>query len=194
MPTPQERLAKEHIPVHHADHALAELIDADTKKLTSADEFKDKNLIVFFGYSSCKHICTPSMINLSRALENIENENGMTFGDDFEILMVSTDPQNDTPEKLLDWSQIQSHHDKIRYLTGDNDKLCATANNFGKAVTGDCDNPDRHAPVIYMLPKDDHTQAFGAFSLKYDDIMTTIKLTFPDTKKPVNHHHMHHNM
>ena len=52
-------------------------------------------LILAFGYTSCPDACPATMVRLKRALELVDIDR-----DVIQVLLVTVDPQRDTPEKL----------------------------------------------------------------------------------------------
>ncbi|MFD0804284.1 SCO family protein, partial [Streptomonospora algeriensis] len=59
---------------------------------------QDKLTLLYFGYTSCPDVCPTTMADVDAALDDI---GGAAQG--FEVVMVSTDPDRDTPEQLRGW-------------------------------------------------------------------------------------------
>lgn len=180
------------------DPSLAGLLNSKTGEITDKNMGKDKDLVVFFGYSSCKTICTPSMVNLSRAMHQIEQEYGPHAFDDIDVVMVSSDPDGDTPEALAKWAAFQKHHPEIQYLTGQSktikDRLCEVAGNYNANSDKSCADPDRHSPLVYIIDQNNPNAASVAVALMQNDITAKIKATLLNNKEMQHNHHMHHTM
>ena len=70
------------------------LVGAGSKPLSESD-FRDKVVMMFFGYSNCPDICPTTMAQLSQVMHLLGDD-----ADKVRILFVSVDPHRDTPEKL----------------------------------------------------------------------------------------------
>jgi len=71
-----------------------ELVAAGNKTLTEED-FKDKVVMMFFGYASCPDICPTTMAQLAMVMENLGEQARHA-----RVIFVSVDPHRDTPEIL----------------------------------------------------------------------------------------------
>src|SRR3546814_4956920 len=70
------------------------MIDGSGQLRTLAD-YKGKVVVVFFGFTQCPDVCPTAMAELAQTME--------LLGDDaakVQVLMVSVDPERDTPEIL----------------------------------------------------------------------------------------------
>jgi len=59
------------------------------------DDFKGSVTLIFFGFTRCPDICPSTLMRL-REVRNAVGENA----DNVQILLVSVDPERDTPERL----------------------------------------------------------------------------------------------
>lgn len=93
-----EQLSEKGLFVYEVPRRFADfsLIDHDGEPFTKAD-LQGKWSLLFFGYTFCPDICPLTMANLSRFTRSLE---GTGLEDDTQVVMVSVDPQRDTPEKL----------------------------------------------------------------------------------------------
>ncbi|MAM69997.1 MAG: SCO family protein [Gammaproteobacteria bacterium] len=57
--------------------------------------------LIFFGYTYCPDICPLTMATLNQFSQILEAEGD--YMDDTQVIMVSVDPQRDTPEKLREY-------------------------------------------------------------------------------------------
>ncbi len=71
---------------------------------------------VFVGYTSCPDVCPATLSTLSQAVRNLPPEVPTP-----EVLLVSADPQRDTPERLAEYLGFFGEH--FHGLTGDVDTL-----------------------------------------------------------------------
>ena len=55
--------------------------------------------LLYFGYTSCPDICPLHIFEIDRVLSNLSNEAAKNI----QVVVVTTDPERDTPEKLAKW-------------------------------------------------------------------------------------------
>jgi protein SCO1 len=81
----------------------------------SLSEFRDHTVLLFFGFTSCPDVCPLTLHRLERALE------GLPRAERARILLVTVDPERDTPELLARY--LAAFPGPITGLTGDADEL-----------------------------------------------------------------------
>jgi cytochrome oxidase Cu insertion factor (SCO1/SenC/PrrC family) len=78
------------------------LVDQDGRRVRFGDDLlKGKIVAVNFIFTSCKGICPPLGANFARLRERL----GGLAGDGVQLISVSVDPQNDTPQRLREWRE-----------------------------------------------------------------------------------------
>lgn len=69
---------------------------ADTSGQTrSLEDFADAVTVVFFGFTSCPDVCPSTLLRLKQARAALGND-----AQHVKVLLVSVDPQRDTPDRL----------------------------------------------------------------------------------------------
>lgn len=91
----------------------------DTKAL------RGQVLLVYFGYTNCPDICPASMASGSQALNTLTPEERAKT----KLIMVSVDPDRDTPAKLKDYAAF--FHPEMIGVTGTSAEIEAVARSFG---------------------------------------------------------------
>ena len=89
----------------------------------SLSDFKDKIVLLFFGYTHCPDICP---ITLS-VMNNVVDELG-DKGDQVQVVFVSIDPERDTVEKLK--SYIPYYNESFIGLTGTPQEIDKVADDY----------------------------------------------------------------
>lgn len=87
------------------------LVRADTSQPVTEADFADKPKAIFFGFTYCPDVCPTTLFELSTYLDELG-----PLADNFHTLMVSVDPERDTPEFLDEY--VSAFHDDIIGLTG----------------------------------------------------------------------------
>lgn len=94
-------------------------------KKVSSKEFEGKIQIVDFFFTSCPTIC-PKMTNHLKSVEE-----AFLKEDKVEIISFSIDPENDTPERLLEYSKLHDiKAEKWTLLTGCKDIIFELAKDY----------------------------------------------------------------
>jgi len=69
---------------------------ADTDgRLRSLEDFDDRVAIIFFGFTSCPDVCPNTLLRLKQVRDSLGAD-----ADRVSIIVVSVDPERDTPERL----------------------------------------------------------------------------------------------
>jgi cytochrome oxidase Cu insertion factor (SCO1/SenC/PrrC family) len=86
------------------------LTDHTGKRVTDQD-FRGRNMLVFFGFTLCPDVCPSALQVVSAALDKLGPK-----ADRFVPVFISVDPEHDTPVQLA--SYVQSFHPRLVGLTG----------------------------------------------------------------------------
>ncbi len=88
-------------------------------------DFRDKIVLLYFGYTYCPDVCPATMAELSKAFDLLDPEER----EQVQMLMVTVDPRRDTAEIL---GQYLGHFDpSFLGLTGSNEEIAAATMPFG---------------------------------------------------------------
>jgi len=95
------------------------LIDHNGTPVTE-ETFSGQYLLVFFGYTNCQIMCSTSLARISAALELVGEEHPGIL-EQLSTLIVTVDPQHDTPEVLK--KSLAEIHPALIGLTGTSEDL-----------------------------------------------------------------------
>ncbi|MEV2275869.1 SCO family protein [Nocardiopsis sp. NPDC049922] len=107
--------------------STAELTTVDGDAWTFADVADDRLTLLFFGYTSCPDVCPMTMADIDLALDQA----GET-AEEFDVVMVSTDPARDTDEQLRTW--LDRFDPAFQGVRGDVDTTVEAAADYGIAI------------------------------------------------------------
>lgn len=124
------------------DVSLEGTVDFNGKPVKDSD-FAFKKRLVFFGFTTCPNVCPIGMATLAQSLKQFEQKFGKSFFDNTDVLLVSTDPKNDTPQRMKEW--LGHFHPKITGITGKPERLQEIAKNYR------ADQMGHHSPFLYVL-------------------------------------------
>ena len=89
----------------------------DTGRTVTAKDFRGKDVLLFFGYTSCPDFCPATLHYLHQAIKHLPPKTRSSL----KVLFVSVDPKRDTPERLKKFTAYFGP--EVVGLTGDMDAL-----------------------------------------------------------------------
>jgi protein SCO1/2 len=116
-------------------------------------DFRGRYMLVFFGYTSCPDICPAGLQVMSAALEKLGHR-----ADDVVPIMITLDPDHDTPQKLA--SYVKSFSPRLIGLTGSDSEIAAAAKSYRVYYQKVPDEQDPkqysidHSAIFYLMGKD----------------------------------------
>lgn len=120
-----------------------EVFDQDGRRLRfHADLIKDKVTVVSFIYTSCVYTCTSQ----GKFLAKLQAALGERLGREVFFVVVSTDPEADTPAKLKSWGETFGAGAGWTFVTG----ATAPLENLRKRFPGVRAGRDVHEALIFI--------------------------------------------
>lgn len=140
----------------------------DEGKTTTAQDFRGKATIVFFGYTHCPDVCPLTMTHLHMVMQKLG-----PLADDARILFISVDPARDTPEVLHAYVKAFDKH--AVGLTGSEDQIKQLAKRYRVAFNRGPDNGHggyevNHSSAIYIFDGKGHASLLATPIDTPDDI------------------------
>lgn len=95
-----------------------ELRDQNGEFVTFPDDFEGSPVVMGFIYTHCPDICSFITSNVKKVYEEIDNPSDTKF------LLVTFDPERDTPEVLKNYAQaFDMDREPFHFLTGDSETI-----------------------------------------------------------------------
>ncbi|AMC33441.1 SCO family protein [Janthinobacterium sp. B9-8] len=121
-----------------------------TGKTRSLADFKDKVVVIFFGYTHCPDVCPTTMIELKNAMQQLGSK-----ADQVQVLFVSVDPERDTKEVLRQYVPV--FDSRFLGLSGTAAQLAEVAGRYKiiyqKQMSSSGDYTVDHSAGSYLLDK-----------------------------------------
>lgn len=118
-------------------------LQAAGPKTVTQDDFKDKVVMMFFGYASCPDICPTTLAQLGLVMEELGSD-----AEQVRIIFVSVDPHRDTPDSLARYvAAFDGKH--TTGLTGSEKQIADLARRY--RVAFQIEKPDPKAPENYEV-------------------------------------------
>jgi len=139
----------------------------------SLSDFRGKLVLIYFGYTFCPDICPATLANVGQALRELG-----TKADDIQLIMISLDPERDTPEKLAGY--VTHFHPSFIGVTGTPDELANIAALYGifyEKVPG-TDNTGyllNHTATLLVIDREGYLKLVFPFGVTVPEIADDLK-------------------
>lgn len=127
--------------------------------------FRGKVVLVFFGFSHCVDECPETMARIKQALETVGDTSK-----NVEVVMVSTDLANDTPESMKEF--MGKFNPAFLGLLGTSDELAKVWHDYGVTVL---DGGETHSSFTYVVDKKGMLRETFLRNLTPDDVAADLK-------------------
>ncbi len=140
----------------------------DTKAL------RGKVLLIYFGYTHCPDVCPASLAAAAQALNTMSAEERAKV----RLIMVSVDPERDTPERLKDYAAY--FHPEMLGVTGTAEEVAAVAKAYGAGYIRQPARPDGsyavdHTTRTYVVAPDGKLAARLELGTPADKFVETVR-------------------
>jgi len=115
-------------------------------KPTKLYDFKGKVVILYFGFSNCKHVC-PTVNAALKQVAGKLNEKGLK--EKYQIVFITVDPKRDDPKTLKKYKKTRGL-DEFTFLTGKPEDLKKAWDDYGIEVKEVEKATDEHAMHEHM--------------------------------------------
>ena len=136
-------------------------------------DYRDKVVLIYFGYTFCPDVCPATMVELKAAMEELGNK-----ADDVQVIMITLDPERDTWEVLQEYVQ----HFNLNFigLTGSEDEIIAVTAPFGiffekEEGTVETGYLMAHTATVAALDKEGKLRLLFPFGTPGEDIAADVK-------------------
>ncbi len=124
--------------------------------------------LMFFGYTFCPDVCPTTLAEMNQVAAKVDN-------DQFQVVLVSVDPERDTSEKLKDY--IHYFNPKFQAWSGELPQIESLARQlhifFQKQPFQDSYLMDHSSQVVLINPQGQYVGFFTA-PLSTDDMVTLL--------------------
>ncbi|WP_421789384.1 SCO family protein [Hyphobacterium sp.] len=101
------------------------LVDHTGATVTEAD-FAGRPMLIYFGFTYCPDICPFSLQVMAAALDELPEDQR----DDFQNILITVDPERDTPEQLAMYIDSPAFPANLIGLTGTPEAIADVANSY----------------------------------------------------------------
>ena len=148
------------------------LTDHNGRPRTLAD-FRGKVVIVFFGFTHCPDVCPTTLAEMAQVVKALGPD-----GDQVQVLLVTVDPERDTPEVLRQY--VPSFHPAFLGLYGDAAATARAAKEFKvyvqKQPVKDGGYSVDHGAGTFILDREGRLRLFAQYGQGAAAILPDIRL------------------
>ena len=139
----------------------------------SLSDFRGKMVLLYFGYTFCPDICPATLANVGQALRDLG-----TKAEDIQVIMVSVDPERDSPAKLAEY--VHQFHPSMIGITGSKEQLDEVTSLYGifyqktegSEATGYLID---HTATLLVLDRDGYLKLVFPFGVTAKEIADDLK-------------------
>ncbi|MEJ2266865.1 MAG: SCO family protein [Anaerolineales bacterium] len=149
-----------------------ELRQVDGRPFHLSDQ-KGKIVLLYFGYTSCPDVCPASLANYQQIHEQLGDK-----ADEVEFVMVTVDPERDTPEKIARY--VSAFNPAFVGLSGSADELKSIWGAYGVYVEKEDSGSSAgylvsHTSHIFVIDQDGNLALTFPFGMTAEDMAGDIQ-------------------
>jgi len=148
-------------------------LTASTGEPLSLSDLRGKVVLMYFGYTYCPDVCPATLNELKKATAALGDR-----ADEVQVVMVTVDPQRDTPEVLRDYL---AHFDSSFIgLTGTAEEVLAAASPLGIYISAHEGTPTSgylvdHTSSVLVIDKAGYLRLLHGFDTPGKDIAADVR-------------------
>lgn len=136
-------------------------LTSHTGQRVSLGDYRGKLVLLYFGYTFCPDVCPATLSEVARAMEILGDQS-----DEVQLIMISVDPDRDTPAKLA--AYVSHFEPSFLGVTGTPEQIAKIATlygifyekNEGSIATGYLVD---HTATITVVDQDGHVKLIFPF-------------------------------
>jgi protein SCO1/2 len=144
-------------------------LNASTGEALALSDLRGKFVLIYFGYTSCPDVC-PTTLNDLKQMAATLGEQKMK---DVQVVLISVDPQRDTPERLALY--LNSFRPDFLGMTGNVEETQRIASQFGIYFEAQPGTPESgylvdHTSVVTVIDPDGYVRMIFAYGTTGKDM------------------------
>lgn len=153
---------------------LAFRLTDDNGHAVSAEDYRGKVVLLYFGYTHCPDVCPLTLARLHAVLHRVGPK-----ADDARILFVSVDPARDTPPVMH--AYVNAFDPRAVGLTGTPGAIEALSKRYRSAFTREPDKGNgqyevSHSSAIYLFDRQGQARLLATPATSQDDLVHDLYL------------------
>lgn len=139
----------------------------------SLHDYRGKLVLLYFGYTHCPDMCPTTLAEVKYALSQLGEQ-----AKEVQMIMVSIDPERDTPDILAEY--VQRFDPSFLGITGTPDEIKATASAFGIAYYKEAGSAATgylmaHSAQLLVIDRTGHLRLIFPFGVHGEEMAGDLK-------------------
>jgi protein SCO1/2 len=148
-------------------------LTSQTGEPVSLSDLRGKVVLLYFGYTFCPDACPTTLAELKKAKAALG-----TAGEDLQVVMVSVDPERDTPQALGKY--LAAFDPTFLGLTGSEEAILAAATPLGIYYARNEGSPATgylvdHTTTVAAIDRDGYLRIVYPFETQGEDIAADMR-------------------
>lgn len=148
-------------------------LPTSTGETMSLSDFRGKYVVLFFGYTYCPDVCPITINELQQMVKTL----GPKRADDVQVLMISVDPERDTPEQLATY--LGYFDPNFIGMTGTVDDIQPIASQFGIYFERQPGSENTgylvdHTAAVTVIDPEGHVRIIFSYGVKGADMASDL--------------------
>jgi len=143
------------------------LTDHTGRDVTLAD-YRGSATLVFFGFTHCPDVCPLTLARLARVLETMG-----PAAKDVQVLLVTVDPERDTPEVLREY--VERFGPGINGLTGSEASIHAAMAGYGAYTMSGSSHGLDHSSAVYGIDREGQLRVVISHDAPEEEMLSDIR-------------------
>lgn len=144
-------------------------------------DYRGRAVLLFFGYTHCPDVCPTSLYTLKSVLEKLGTE-----ADEVRVIMVTVDPERDTPDALEQY--VRYFHQKFVGLSGTAREISLVARQYRVRYQIDtapsAGGRVSHSAYIYLLDRQQRVRTLFGAGASPGEIVDGVRWVLQEADKP----------
>jgi protein SCO1/2 len=139
----------------------------------SLHDYRGKLVLLYFGYTHCPDMCPTTLAEVKYALSQLDAQ-----ANDVQMIMISVDPERDTPDLLAEY--VQRFDPRFLGVTGTAEEVKATATAFGIAYFKEAGSAATgylvaHSAQLLVIDRTGHLRLIFPFGVHGEEMASDLK-------------------
>ena len=139
----------------------------------SLSDFRGKLVLIYFGYTFCPDVCPATLGQVNQAMKQLGSK-----AEDIQLIMISLDPERDTPAKLEEY--VAHFNPTFLGITGTQEQVETVASLYGifyekkegSAASGYLID---HTATLMVIDREGYLKLVFPFGVTADEIADDLK-------------------
>jgi protein SCO1/2 len=149
-------------------------LTASTGEPISLSDLRGKHVLIYFGYTFCPDVCPTTLADLRMMAQELGEERM----EDVQVVMVSVDPERDTPDRLADYMGF--FDPTFLGMTGPLEEIIAASTQFGvyfeqNRVEGASEYLVDHTSTVTLIDPDGYIRMVFPYGTAGEDMAADVQ-------------------